>query len=122
VGVHSTLTLPIMRGGEVVSTVNLYGNADGTFNGKHQVLAEVFGAWAPGAITNADLSFSTRATAEQAPLQLRNAAVVDTATGILAARRNLSVHDADEQLRDAARRAGVPVVELARIVVDLHQR
>jgi GAF domain-containing protein len=119
-GVHSTLTLPVMSGGEIVSTVNLYGHAAGTFNDNHQVLAEVFGAWAPGAVTNADLSFSTRAAAEQAPLHLRDAVMVDTATGILAAERNLTVHQAREQLEKASTRAGVPVVKLARVVVDLH--
>ena len=119
-GVHSTLTLPIVRDGEVVATVNLYGHADGTFNYAHHALAEVFGAWAPGAVTNADLGFATRATAEQAPLHLRDAATVDTATGVLAAERDVTVQEAREQLEDASRRAGVPVVTLARVVVKLH--
>ena len=119
-GVHSTLTLPIVGGEQIVATVNLYGHADDTFNDQHQALAEVFGAWAPGAVTNADLGFSTRAAAERAPLHLRDAATVDTATGIVAAGRNLTVQEARDQLEDASSRAGVPVVELARVVVDLH--
>ena len=119
-GVHSTLTLPIVSQGEVVSTVNLYGHDDATFNDQHEVLAEVFGAWAPGAITNADLSFSTRTMAEQAPLQLREAATVDTATGILAAQRNLTVAQARAHLEDASTRAGVPVFTLAKVVLYLH--
>ena len=120
-GVRSTLTLPVVSAGRVVSTVNLYGHADGTFDGQHAVLADVFGAWAPGAVTNADLSFASRATAERAPLRLREAATVDTATGILAAERNLTVTQARAQLEDASARAGVPVVRLAKIVVDLQQ-
>ncbi len=119
-GIHSTLTLPVVSRGEVVSTINLYGHRDETFNDKHRELAEVFGAWAPGAVTNADLSFSTRAQAELAPAHLRDTVVVDTATGILAAQRGLTVNDARAQLEDASRRAGVPVVTLARVVVDLH--
>lgn len=119
-GVRSTLTLPIVSDGQTVATVNLYGHADRTFNGQHDVLAEVFGAWAPGAVTNADLGFTTRATAERAPLYLRDAATVDTATGILAAQRSITVRVARGQLEDASRRAGVPVVELARVVVELH--
>jgi len=119
-GVHSTLTLPVLSAGEVVSTVNLYGSADGTFTDKHHVLAEVFGAWAPGAVTNADLSFSTRAAAELAPLHLRERVTVDIAAGILAAERDVTVDEAREQLEDASRRAGVPITMLARVVVDLH--
>ncbi|GAA5116473.1 GAF and ANTAR domain-containing protein [Alloalcanivorax gelatiniphagus] len=119
-GVHSTLTLPVLSRGEVVSTINLYGRADETFTDRHQALAEVFGAWAPGAVTNADLSFSTRAAAEMAPGQLRELAVVDTATGILAGERRITVDEARAQLDDASRRAGVPVIALARVVVELH--
>lgn len=116
-GVRSTLTLPVVSRGEVVSTVNLYGNADHTFDDKHRALAEVFGAWAPGAVTNSDLSFVTRTAAEGAPLHLRESALIDTATGMLAAERRLTVDTARAQLEDASRRAGIPVVELARIVV-----
>jgi hypothetical protein len=119
-GVRSTLTLPVVDGDVVVSTVNLYGRAEDTFIGKHQVLADVFGAWAPGAVANADLSFTTRRAAEQAPKQLREAAVVDAATGMLAAERGVSVADARAQLDDAARRAGVPVHRLAHVLVGLY--
>jgi hypothetical protein len=120
-GVHSTLTLPVLDGGDVVvSTVNLYGREKDTFEGHHEVLASVFGAWAPGAVANADLSFATRRAAQQAPTQLEEAAMVDTATGILAAEREVSVDEARAQLDDSARRAGVPVHKLARVLLDVY--
>ena len=119
-GVLSTLTLPVVEGDVVVSTVNLYGRTEDTFTGKHEVLAGVFGAWAPGAVANADLTFATRRAAEEAPTQLREAAIVDTATGMLAAERGVSVEEARAQLDDAARRAGVPVRRLAGVLVDLY--
>lgn len=119
-GVHSTLTLPIVRAGGVVATINLYGHAADTFAGRHQALAQVFGAWAPGAVANADLGFTTRDAAEQAPAQLRDNALVDTATGILAAHREIPVAQALDELTDAARRAGVPVARLAALVVEVH--
>jgi hypothetical protein len=119
--VHSTLTLPVAGpGGDVVATVNLYGSSADTFVGRHQQLADVFGAWAPGAVTNADLSFSTRRAAEQAPDRLEQLALLDTATGIIAAVREIPVTEARWQLEDAARRAGVPVTRLARVIVGLH--
>ena len=121
VGVQSTLTFPVLLEGAIVATVNLYGRAADTFAGKHQELAGVFGAWAPGAVANADLSFSTRAVAEGAPEQLRRATMIDTATGIVAAQRSLTVEEARLQLEEAARRAGIPVVRLAEVVVELRR-
>ncbi len=120
-GIHSTLTLPVVDGGRVVGSVNCYGRDEDTFVDRHEALAEIFGAWAPGAVADADLSFATRTAAEQAPAQLRQAAVVDTATGILAAERGISVTDARAQLSDAAQRAGVSVETLADVVVEVHR-
>jgi hypothetical protein len=119
-GVQSTLTLPVLDGDVVVSTVNLYGRDADTFTRKHAVLADLFGAWAPGAVANADLSFATRREAQRAPTQLRETAVVSTATGILAAEREVSLEEATAQLHEAARRAGVAVHRLAEVLVALH--
>lgn len=118
-GVRSTLTFPVLLDGEVIATVNLYGGAEDTFVGRHDRLAVAMGAWAPGAVTNADLSFSTRALAQEAPALLREASVLDTAAGVVAAQRDISLTEARTHLEDAARRAGIPVVTLARVVVGL---
>lgn len=119
-GVRSTITFPILVRGHVIGTVNVYACSDGAFDGKHDELAAVFGAWAPGAVTNADLSFSTRHLAEQAPEQLRHQALLDAAAGIVAVDHDLTVEEARERLFDAAHRAGVPLESLARTIVDLY--
>jgi GAF domain-containing protein len=120
-GVRSTLTFPIMDGDEVIGTVNLYGRSDEAFDGKHGLLATVFKAWAPGAVTNADLSFSTRRAARQAPERLREDARIDAATGIIASSRDLTLDDAREQLEESAARAGVPVSKLAKLIIEARQ-
>lgn len=120
-GVRSTLTLPIINRGMVSGTVNLYGLSDDTFDGKHQALADVFNAWAPGAVTNADMSFSTRQVAEHAPEQLRQDAHLDAAVGILSAMYDLTLEAAREQLLQAAQRAGIPPAKLALSIIHLHQ-
>lgn len=120
-GVNSTLTLPVLEDDRVVATVNLYGHDEDTFVGLHEALADVFGAWAPGVVANADLSFETRAAAEQASGQLRQAARIEAATGILAARNEVPVAEARRQLDDAALRAGVPVATLAAVVLEIHE-
>ena len=118
-GVRSTLTFPIIEAGEAVGSVNLYGSSEDAFSGKSQQLAAVFGAWAPGAVSNADLSFTTRQAAARAPEELRDQARVEVATGIVAAMREVDVTKANELLREAARRAGVPLAKLARVIIHL---
>ncbi|WP_363321259.1 ANTAR domain-containing protein [Nocardioides sp.] len=68
-------------------------------------------------MTNADLSFSTREVARQAPQKLRDGAVIQVAVGIIAASGDLSMDEARYALREAARRAGTSEVGLARTVV-----
>lgn len=119
VAVRSTLTLPIMRLGEVVGTVNLYGGTENAFAGQHAELARVFEAWAPGAVSNADLEFSTRQAAERAPEVLRSEARVDVATALLAESTGLDLDEARAQFLDAARRAGVSPAQLADAVIRL---
>lgn len=118
-GVASTLSMPVLDGDLVVGGYNLYGASLTCFDGHHQELAAALGAWAEGAITNADLSFQTLVAARRAPQVIRDAASVDVAVGLVAAYLSLSVEEAVARLERAAERAGVPLAALARMVVDL---
>ena len=118
VGIESTLTLPVVEDDQVVGTVNLYASSPGAFDGHHEQLARLFDAWAPGAITNADLSFETRRTAAQAASRLRDAYRLEVAVGILSARHDVGMDAARELLEDVARRAGVSAEELAALLVE----
>ena len=73
-GVLSSLTLPVMEAGRVVGSVDLYASTRTAFDAHHQQLATVFGAWADGAVSNADLSFETQRVSEQASAILRRRA------------------------------------------------
>ncbi|MET0523971.1 MAG: GAF and ANTAR domain-containing protein [Nocardioides sp.] len=116
-GVASTLTLPVIADGEVRGTLNLYASTPHAFDGHHQALADALGAWAAGATTNADLSFSTLDTARQAPRVLADQAIIETATGFVMAAAQLSVAEAHRRIGDAARRAGISEVQVAESVV-----
>ena len=118
-GIRSTLSLPILRDGVVVAGVNVYGSTPDAFDGHHEEVAEVCGAWAAGAVTNADLGFATRSLAVQAPQRLRDSAAVDRAVGTLMARWEISVEEAESRLREAARRAGLADADMARMVLRL---
>jgi GAF domain-containing protein len=121
-GIKSTLTLPIVAEGTVTGSVNLYAASGRAFTGHHQQIAEIFGAWAPGAVTNNDLSFTTRTTAQQAPQILRERMTLDTALGYLMASQGLSPDEARRQLEEAAARAGVTVSDLAKAIVATQRR
>lgn len=118
-GVASTLSLPILADTEVVGSVNLYGGSDHAFTGHHEELARIFDAWAPGAVTNADLSFSTRKTAEHAAEHLRGTFRIEVAVGILAGRKTLDLAAARTLLEESARRAGVSAARLAETYIEL---
>src|SRR5215212_8164229 len=89
--VDSTLTLPVLTEDRVVGTVNLYAASERAFVGHHDALAEVFGAWAAGAVANADLSFTSRELAQAAPQRVQQEHLVDVATGIVAAQLGVDV-------------------------------
>ncbi|MFW6773025.1 GAF domain-containing protein [Nocardioides sp. CPCC 205120] len=117
-GVLSSLSLPLLRQGRVVGGVNLYGSRPGSFADHVEELATVLGAWAHGAVLNADLTFSTLEAARRTPGELRNQTTVAVAAGILAAAHGVSVLRAEEQLLEASRLADVEPAALARVVVD----
>ena len=116
-GVLSTLSMPVHTDGRVTGGVNLYASQPDAFDGRHETLAAIMGAWAPGAVRDADLGFTTRTAARDAPQHLENQAVLDQAAGVLMAERRVDEETAREVLAQAADRAGVAQVEVARAVV-----
>ena len=116
-GVLSTLSLPIHADGRVVAGVNLYAATPRAFDGREQRLATVLGAWAPGAVHNADLSFSTRAAARQTPRRLQDLRVLDQATGVVVAAHGVDEERARRIIADAADRAGQDELAVARELV-----
>jgi len=119
-GILSTLSLPILDGATVIGGVNLYGSGSDTFSGRADELAELFGAWAPGAVANADLSFTTRLEAARTPVRLDEMHTIDVAVGVIVAARGVSAEQASADLQHAAAQAGIGVLALARAVMDEH--
>jgi GAF domain-containing protein len=123
VGVRSSLTLPILASGElVIGTVNLYASTPDAFEGHFEDLAEALGSHASKVISNADLSFSTRLAAAEAPQRLADQNDVDVALGLIADSQRVSIPTARERLRAAASRAGITEAQAARAVRGLLQQ
>ena len=116
--VSSTLTIPVLDEGQVTGTVNLYAGDPQAFAGRQPDLAEIFGGWAAGATSNADLSFATREAAREAPDRLAAEMAVETAVGVVAALTGQDVAQARRTLQEAADRAGVSLLSLAHAVVE----
>ncbi len=119
--VRSTLTMPLVRGGDVVGTVNLYAASDHAFEGHHDELATILGASTAGVVRNADLSFSTRLTAEQSPAALEAQDAVDRAVGFVSSALRLTTEEAHRRLIDAARRAGIAPAQLATALLHVRR-
>ena len=118
-GVRTTITFPLASHGSVVGSANFYGASDNAFEGHQEELARIVGGWAPGAVRNADLSFSTRRLAEQAPETLKTEATLDRAIAFIASRLRVDLAVARERLRNAARRAGISELQLAEALIRL---
>ncbi len=119
--VRSSLTLPIRGEGPTAGTVNLYASAERAFDDKHREVAQLVGAWAEEAVSNADLSFSTRRVAELAPEVLAGRCTIVRASQMLAESLDLDEGAAEQRLADAARRAGISAAQLAEALVRLQQ-
>ena len=118
-GIQSTLTIPIRSGERVGGSVHLYARSADAFDGHYDELAGLFDAWAPGAVTNADLSFDTRRVAQQAPRILDDKCRVEAAVGIMAAGLGLEEAVARQRLNHAAVLAGISDVTFARSVISM---
>ena len=116
-GVKSSLSLPVLSQGQVVVGVNLYASTPTAFDGHHEQLAAICQAWAPGAVTNADLAFSSRREAAATPGRLRDQSLVDQATGMLAEAQHLEISIASDRITEAAARAGITESQAAQTVI-----
>jgi transcriptional regulator with GAF, ATPase, and Fis domain len=117
VGVRSSLSLPLLDGDRVLGGFNLYASEADAFEGHVEELARLLGAWGPGAVRDADLTFSSRLRAGEAPAALARQADLDTAVALIAEKERIERGAAAQRLYDAAARAGLPAEDLARTVI-----
>lgn len=120
VGIASSLSMPILVADEVVGGVNLYASTPRAFDGHHEEVAEALGTSAEAAVTNADLSFSTRRRAAETPRRHAEQRDVDIALGAIAERHQIDMATARERLVRAAQQAGISLVQAARALRHLY--
>ena len=121
-GIASSLSLPLRDDeGTVIGGINLYAAEAGAFHGHHEEMAKVLGAWAGGAVADADLQFRSREAAERTPGTLTDLRDIEVALGILAARWGIAVGPARDRLVKAANQAGLTLPQAARLVSSLRR-
>jgi GAF domain-containing protein len=116
-GVRSSLSLPLRRGESLYGSVNFYASTDDAFRGRERDLALMFGAAVEEAVANADLSMSSIGRARESVRALDEREQVNEAVGVLAERHGMAIEEANLSLLDAAERAGVSPLALARLVL-----
>ena len=116
-GVEATLSLPVLTAGRATGGVNLYASRAGAFRGRHDQLALVFGAWAAGAVTNADMTFRSRLEAVRTAAKLDALDDIAKAVGVVAARQGVSTEEARARLESAGNLAGIDTENVARAVL-----
>lgn len=113
-GVMSTLSMPVHVKGRVTGGVNLYAATPNAFVGREERIARILGAWAPGAVHNADLGFSTKDLARRAPEALDEISVLHQAIGVVIATHRVDEARARQVIAQAAHRAGLDELDVAR--------
>lgn len=116
--VGSSLSLPLVDGGEVVGAANLYASEPGAFAGVQDALVRLLASPGSAVVLNGDLSFRTLDDARGAPAVLEDLGTVERAVGFVAARQRVGLAEARRRIEDAAGRAGTPTAVLARALVN----
>lgn len=122
VGVRSSLSLPLLFHGHTIGALNLYGGTPEAFDDRAHLLAEMISGHAALAIKNADLPMRTAddAAALDSVLLAEPDSIVEQAVGVLVRMKDVTPDEARRQLRQAASRAGIEPVNLARSIIALH--
>lgn len=115
--VRSSLALPLTTHQELTGSLNIYAADPGAFNGDNARLRELAGAPAWALITNADLEFTSRDRADDAPRDLHYSDLINQAIGVLIGAHRIDPESAKERLQETAARAEVSLVEAARQVL-----
>lgn len=117
-GISTSLTIPLMEADSAVGSVSFYATDRDALLAHKEDLAHLCGAWAEGAVANADLSFSSRLRAAVAPAILDDQDRVDQAAGVAAEALGVPFEEARRRMRAASASAGITEVDLARLLID----
>ncbi len=120
-GIRSVLSVPATWAGEAVGTMNLYSRI-GPFDESARMIAAVLAAQVAIAISRSPEYVAARKIADEAQQAADDAAQINVATGLLMINEACTVEQADGLLRQAAGQDERTVLQIARRIINQHQR
>ncbi|WP_375503495.1 GAF and ANTAR domain-containing protein [uncultured Jatrophihabitans sp.] len=117
-GVHSSLSVPLIVDDDVIGAVNCYAHVRDAFSEHAVVFAGHFVGPASVAVHNARLLTAARAKAEQLQTALLSRAVIDQAIGIIRSRSGGTAEEATARLKQISQAENVKLAVVAQRLVD----
>jgi GAF domain-containing protein len=97
-GIRSTLSLPLVVGGDGLGALNIYSRGNSGFSEADAALATTFASYASVALANARVYWRTQRLAGQLEEALSTRGVIEQAKGIIIARQGCSADEAFQVL------------------------
>jgi GAF domain-containing protein len=117
-GLGSTLSVPLVVGGDGLGALNIYCRRENGFLAADERLAAVLGSCASVAVANARAFWRVARLAEQLQEALSLRGAIDQATGILIAQHRCSAEHAFHLLATAAQHNRLALPEVARDLIE----
>lgn len=117
-GIKSTLSLPLVVGGDGIGALNIYCRQASGFSEADEALGAVFASYASVALANARVYWRTQRLASQLEEALSTRGVIEQAKGIIIARQGCSADQAFQLLVGMSQRSHVKLHDLAADLVE----
>jgi GAF domain-containing protein len=122
-GIRSSLSLPLVVGGECLGVLNLYSRNDKGYSCDDAETGLLFATQASVALANAKVYWSARALSEQLQEALASRDVIGQAKGIIMAQSGCDEDRAFDVLRRASQRENKKLRDVAQgVVASVRQR
>ena len=120
-GVRGVLSLPSIRGGEIVATMNLYSRT-GPFDETAVSIGLVLAAQVAIAVSRSPEFVAARDVVNEAQQKAEDDADVNLATGLLMVNESCTLEQADGLLRQAATQDERTIVQIAQRIIQQHHQ
>lgn len=118
-GIESTLSLPLVAGGQGIGALNLYSRRQSGFTPDDEALGSDLAAAAAIVLANASAYRGASALSEQLQAAMRSRAVIEQAKGMLMAQSpDMTPDAAFDMLRRASQRENMKLRDVARRIVE----
>jgi GAF domain-containing protein len=118
VGIRSTLSVPLIVGGDGLGAMNIYSRQPGGFSDADEALAASFASHASVALANARVYWRAQRLAGQLEEAMSTRGVIEQAKGILIARQGCSADQAFQLLVQVSQRSHIKLHDVARDLVE----